>query len=380
MIYFDNAATTQMSERCIDAYKEYCMNNFYNPSALYSKALDVSNQIKLARNAIAKSLGASDKSQFIFTASGSEADNIAMFCSVKSKRGKIIVGSVEHSAIYNCANELKNRGFEVIFAPCDCFGKTDIVQLEKLLDTDVVLVSIMHVCNETGAINDLSKIAKLLKQKCPNAIFHSDGVQAYGKLSVNVASLGVDLYSVSAHKIHGPKGIGGLYVKEGLNLKTFVFGGGQESNIRSATENVSNIMAFEIAVKQCFSNFNTSVQHMQMLQKHLIAQLSINFDDIKINTNVNDCAPHIISFCFENARGEVVLHCLEDMGIIVGTGSACSAKKLSKRIPQALGIEDKYAQGMLRVSFCESNTIEEVDKLAQCLKKVVEELKNYQRV
>lgn len=379
MIYLDNSATTQMSENCLEAFRDYGINNFYNPSALYSKSLEVANKIKSVRNTILRSLYANEKSHFIFTASGSEADNIAMLCSIKSKRGKVIVGSVEHSAIYNCANELKNRGFDVFFAPCDKYGKTDIEALEKLLDSDVVLISIMHVCNETGAINDLSKISKLIKKKCPNAIFHSDGVQAFGKLPINVVALGVDLYSISGHKIHAPKGIGGLYVREGLFLKTFVFGGGQENNIRSATENVPNIMALEIAVMQSQHDIQQSYDCLKYLQKYLILQLEENFANIKINTDYENSAPHIVSFCFEGSRGEVVLHCLEDRGIIVGTGSACSAKKLSKRIPQALNIDDNFAQGMLRVSFCRSNSVTDIDTLIANLKEVNKELANFQR-
>lgn len=378
MIYLDNAATTAMSKSCLKAFEDYGINNFYNPSALYSGALSISNEIKNARHTVLRSLGASS-GKIIFTASGSEADNIALLCSIKSKRGKVIVGSVEHSAIFNAANELKNRGFEVIYAPVDGYGKIVLSELEKILDESVVLVSIMHVCNETGAQNDLTAISKLIKKLSQNAIFHSDGVQAFGKIVTNVTSLGVDLYSISGHKLHAPKGIGALYVREGMFLKTFVFGGGQEFDIRSSTENVANIMALKIAVEENVAKFASNFKHNQLLQSHLIDALKSNFDDILIITNISVSAPHIVSCALKDERGEVVLHCLEDRGIIVGTGSACSAKKLSKRIPEALAINSNYSSGMLRISFCEENSIDDVDKFIVALKEINADLKQFKR-
>lgn len=377
MIYLDNAATTCLDEKCLDVIKEYNIDRFYNPSALYRKAMESANAIKEARNIIAKSLGAKGE-EIIFTASGSEGDNIALFCSVRSKSGKIIVGSSEHSAIYNSALELKVRGFDVIFAPCDCYGRTDIEKLEKLLDDKVVLVSIMHVCNETGALNDLAKISKLIKSKCPRAIFHSDGVQAYGKIPVNVKALGVDLYTISGHKVHAPKGIGALYCRSNLYLKTFVFGGGQENNIRSATENLPSIMAFSYVVDNNFKNIAQNYQNVKELRDYLYSQLLENFENIKINTDINNSSPYVFSFALNSARGEVLVHCLEDKGVIVGTGSACNSQKSTKRIPSALGIDEDFAQGMIRVSFNEQNTKSDVDEFIKALGENLGELIKYQ--
>lgn len=377
MIYLDNAATTALDEKCFDIIKEYNIDKFYNPSALYRKAMESANSIKRTRNAVAKSLGVKGE-EIIFTASGSEADNIALMCSIRAKNGKIIVGSSEHSAIYNTALELKVRGYDVVFAPCDSCGRTDLTQLEKLLDNTVVLVSIMHVCNETGALNDLAAISKMVKAKAPRSVFHSDGVQAYGKIPVNLKSLGVDLYSISGHKIHAPKGIGALYCRSGLYLKTFIFGGGQENNVRSATENLPSIMALGYVVENNFANIAANYTKVKELRDYLYDSLNSAFENIKVNTDLKNSSPYVFSFALNSARGEVLVHCLEDKGVIVGTGSACNSQKSTKRIPAALGINDDYAQGMIRVSFNEKNTKEDVDSFITALKDSVSELIKYQ--
>ncbi len=377
MIYLDNAATTALDEKCLDIIREYNVERFYNPSALYRKAMESANAIKQARNSIAKSLGVKGE-EIIFTASGSEADNIALLCSVRAKSGKVIIGSSEHSAVYNTALELKVRGYDVVFAPCDKYGRTDVGQLEKLIDNTVVLVSVMHVCNETGALNDLSAISKIIKAKAPRAIFHSDGVQAYGKISVNLKSLGVDLYSISGHKIHAPKGIGALYCRSGLYLRTFVFGGGQENNVRSATENLPSIVAFGYLAEKILPSLNDNYKKTTELRDYLYQKLTDNFENVKINTDLLHSSPYVFSFALNSARGEVLVHCLEDRGIIVGTGSACNSQKSTKRIPAALGIEGDYAQGMLRVSFNENNTKDDIDAFIDALAQSLEELIKYQ--
>lgn len=377
MIYLDNAATTALDEKCLDIIREYNVERFYNPSALYRKAMESANAIKQARNSIAKSLGVKGE-EIIFTASGSEADNIALLCSVRAKSGKVIIGSSEHSAVYNTALELKVRGYDVVFAPCDKFGRTDVGELEKLIDNTVVLISVMHVCNETGALNDLSAISKIIKAKAPRAIFHSDGVQAYGKIPVNLKSLGIDLYSISGHKIHAPKGIGALYCRSGLYLRTFVFGGGQENNVRSATENLPSIVAFGYLAEKILPSLTDNYKKTKELRDYLYQKLTDNFENVKINTDLQHSSPYVFSFALNSARGEVLVHCLEDRGIIVGTGSACNSQKSTKRIPAALGIEGDYAQGMLRVSFNENNTKDDIDAFIDAFAQSLEELIKYQ--
>ncbi|MDE6275035.1 MAG: cysteine desulfurase [Clostridia bacterium] len=378
MIYLDNAATTRLDDGCWDILKKYNSQEFYNPSALYRKAMENAKAIKSARGIIAKSIGAKSE-EIIFTASGSEADNIALLCSLRAKSGKVLIGSSEHSAVYNTAIELKVKGYDVEFVPCDRYGRTDMAKFEAMLDEKVVLVSIMHVCNETGALNDLASIARLIKKKAPRAIFHSDGVQAYGKISVDVKAMGVDLYSISGHKVHAPKGIGALYCRSGLYLKTFVYGGGQENGVRSATENVPAIMAFADVVGRNFANIKTNYSAISELRDYLQDELMNKFENIKINTDSANSSPYVFSFALNSARGEVLVHCLEDKGVIVGTGSACNSQKSTKRIPQALGINGDYAQGMLRISFNESNTKSDVDEFIQALGESLQELIKYQK-
>lgn len=378
MIYLDNAATTKMDERCVEVIRKYGVEQFFNPSALYGEALKVANDVKASRTAIARSLSA-DREEIIFTASGSEADNLAMLCSVKSKRGKVIVGGGEHMAVFGCANELSNRGYEVVFAPVDRYGKVKLDELASLVDEQTVLVSIMHVSNETGAINDIKKIVEIVKARSPRALVHSDGVQAYGKLPVSVKSLGVDMYSISAHKVHGPKGLGALYVKKGLFLRPIIFGGGQEGGVRSATENVASIMALGAIVEKDSKAVIKKYQNYKAMQRYAIDRLTEALPDCLINTDVDNSVGNIVSLSLADMRGEVVVHCMEDMGVIVGTGSACSAGKSTKRIPKALGIEPRYADGMIRISFDESNTLSDVDTCVECLAKVVENLKEYQK-
>ncbi|MCX4362443.1 MAG: cysteine desulfurase family protein [Clostridia bacterium] len=378
MIYLDNAATTKLDEKCLEIIKEYSLQGFYNPSALYRKAAENSNAIKKAKTIIAKSIGAK-REEIIFTASGSEADNIALLCSIRAKSGKVLIGSSEHSAIYNTALELKVRGYDVEFVACDSYGRTDLADLNNKLDVKVVLVSIMHVCNETGALNDIASISKLIKAKSPRAIIHSDGVQAYGKVPVDVKTLGVDLYSISGHKVRAPKGIGALYCKSGLYLKSFVFGGGQEYGIRSATENVPSIMAFADVVERNFANIKDNYLKVIALRDYLQNQLESKFDNIKINTDKDNSSPFVFSFALNSARGEVLVHCLEDKGVIVGTGSACNSQKSTKRIPQALGIGDGYADGILRVSFNAENTKDDIDKFINALGESLQELIKYQK-
>lgn len=379
MIYLDNAATTRLYDECLEDYRRYGCERFFNPSALYGAALGCANSVKQARAAIARTLGA-DADELYFTASGSESDNIALFCSVRPKRGKIIIGNCEHSAVYQSAKELSARGYEVVFAPCDRYGRCDADALERLLDDSVVLVSVMHVCNETGAINDIAAIAAMTREKSPYALVHSDGVQTYCKIPVSVKALDVDLYSISAHKIHGPKGIGALYCRRGLHLKSFVFGGGQEGNVRSATENTASIAAFARAAERSFDALAQNASKTRSLRDALITEL-IALSDVQINTDPMHAAPHIVNFALKDARGEVVVHCMEDSGILIGTGSACSSHKGGKRIARALGFADtSYADGILRVSFCEENEKDDVTAFVAALKKIKAQLSAYQKI
>lgn len=377
MLYFDNAATTKMYEECMQEIEKYLLKEYFNPSALYAPSLNVLNDIKSARSTVARLMGARAE-EIIFTASGSESDNCAMFCAVKQKKGKVIISKVEHSAIYQCASELSARGFDVIFAPTDRYGRVIESEFAKLLDESVVLVSIIHVCNETGALNDIKKLVGLTKAVSPRAIFHSDGVQAYGKIKVNVHDLGVDMYSVSGHKIHAPKGIGALYIKSGLNLRPIIYGGGQERGLRSATENVPYIAAFAKAASIKGENLEENYNKMKSIQKDIVDRLSKY--ECTVNTDLDKSSPYIVSASFKDIRGESILHCLEKSGVLIGTGSACSAKKSGMRIPQALNLPVEYQQGNIRISPCDDVKKEDIEMLFQQLDSAISELSKYKRV
>jgi cysteine desulfurase len=348
----DNAATTRVYSEINEIVEYYNSVKFFNGSALYAEAAEVSRDLKNARENLLKHLGGDGG--LVFTASGTEADNMAFFCRTFKKNSRIIVSEIEHAAVLNTAAAFKQKGFDVVLCPVDGGGKIDFGKFRELLTTETAFVSVVHVGNETGAVNDIQKITKAAKSVNKDCIIHSDGVQAFKKIDVNVAELGVDLYSVSGHKIHAPKGVGALYFKKGLNPNTFIYGGGQEMNLRSATENLSGIAAFSKAA---------DIADKRGIDSRLLTDLKDflkeNFDVI-INTPEEDIHS-ILSVSFAGIRSETLLHSLEKHGVIVGTGSACSAKKGVRRIAEALKLPKKYYDGILRVSICESTTQDEIE-------------------
>ena len=380
MIYLDNAATTAMFPECVDIIKKYAVDEYFNPSALYAPAIIAAKAVKGAREQLAKALGCA-ADNIVFTASGSEADNFALTSGPRKRKGRIVISSVEHAAVFNCAKAMADKGYEVVVAPCDNYGRVIEEEFVKLLDDDVVLVSIMHVCNETGALNDIKKLCAEVKKKCKDAVFHSDGVQAFCKTRFSVKDLGVDLYSVSGHKIHAPKGIGALYIAPGLNLQPFIYGGGQERNLRSGTENVAEICAFGYAAERMSTDINANFDRQKELQKLLVGGLRSAFSDgVRINTDIQRSGAHIVSFSFNGIRGEVMLHFLESKGIIVGTGSACSSKKAAERIPAALGLTGAFREGILRISFNENTGKDDINALLAALIEGANLLGKYRRV
>lgn len=360
MLYFDNSATTKCYREAVDIMAKYYTDDYYNPSALYGEALKVAQDIKSARANVASLLGCMDK-EIIFTSSGTESDNTVIEGVRAPKNGKIIVSAIEHSAIEKSVARLEQRGVEVAVCPVDRCGKINFDYLADILTDNTYLVSIMHVSNETGAINDLRAISELIKSKSPRAFFHSDGVQACGKIKINLNYFGVDAYSVSAHKFHGPKGIGALFLKSSSKLNPLIVGGGQERGMRSATENTGGIMAMSYALDRCCSEFD--INKIKNLRNSIVSQISKIDENIIINTNVIDSAPHILSLALPNSRSEVLVHMMEDDGIIIGTGSACSSNNKRKRVPTALGLDSRYSMGLVRISLSQENSEEDIKHL-----------------
>lgn len=376
IIYLDNAATTKPYAEVVETVSKVSADCYFNPSALYAGAVNCAVEVKNARESIKRALHAQD-GELYFVSGGTEADNTALFCTKKPKNSKIIVGLGEHDAVINPANELKNQGYEVCFAPINNDGSVNVEEFKALLDETVSLVSIMHVSNETGAVNDIAKLVKLTRKYAPNAIFHSDGVQAIGKIKVNLRALDVDLYSMSAHKIHGPKGIGALYVKKGVHVKPLVYGGGQEKGFRSGTENLPSILGFAKAVEIMQSNFDSESSKKRLFLEQLKCKLAERVPSMKIISPNVDTG--ILTVAFSNVRGEVLLHTLEGDGILVGIGSACSSHHES-RFKSLLGLDDNHKDGIIRFSVSHENDINDVDFIVDAIATHLNVLQNYTRI
>lgn len=378
LIYLDNAATTRIYPEVAETIRKESVEDFFNPSALYKPSVALSVKIKNARESIKSALKAPD-GELYFLSGGSEADNTALFCTRKPKGSRIIVGEGEHDAIINSANQLAQHGFDVKFAPITKDGSINVEEFEKLLDESVSLVSIMHVSNETGAVNDIAKLVRLTRKHCPKAVFHSDGVQAFGKIKVNLRALDVDLYTISAHKIHGPKGIGALFVKKGVSIKPLIYGGGQEKGFRSGTENAPAIIGFAQAVKICLDNFDDDYSKKTIFREQLMAKLAESIDRIEIVSPKENFAPNILTVAFKDVRGEVLLHDIENYGILVGIGSACSSHHES-RFKGLLGLDESHKDGIIRFSTSYENDINNIDYIVSTIKNSLEKLTAYKRV
>lgn len=378
LIYLDNAATTRIYPEVADLIAEESKNDFFNPSALYKPSVALSVKIKNAREGIKSALHAGD-GELYFTSGGSEGDNTALFCTRKPKGSRIIVGLGEHDAIINGAAQLAQQGYDVVYAPINADGRVNVEEFKNLLTPNVALVSIMHVSNETGAINDIARLCKLTKKVAPNAVFHSDGVQAFGKIKVNLRALGVDLYTISAHKIHGPKGIGALYIKKGTPIKPLIYGGGQEKGFRSGTENAPSILGFAKAVEICMKNFDSDLAKKAAFKAQLIEKLLSEIDDVQIISGDEDFAPNILTVAFKDVRGEVLLHDIEDDGILVGIGSACSSHHES-RFKSLLALDENHKDGIIRFSISYENDENDIDFIVRRIKSSLEKLTGYKRV
>lgn len=373
MIYFDNAATTRVIPEAAQTVFKYLTEKYYNPSAMYHEALDVKNDLENAKSVILNQIGGEGK--LYFTSGGTESDNLAFFGTKKKRNSRVIISAVEHAAVYQSAMSLKQAGFDVCVAPVDGSGKINVEAFSELLNADTSFVSVIHVSNETGAVNDIGELARLTKRVAPRALFHSDGVQAGGKIKIDLKSIPVDLYSLSAHKIGAPKGTGALYAAKGVHLNPIIVGGGQEDGVRSSTENTAGIMAFATAFAAAVPLIEKSAERLRAIAAYLRKRLGA-FDDVMV-ISPEDGSPYILSFASASVRGEVIEHALEREGVLVGTGSACSSNKATRRIPEALNLQGKYASGMVRLSFSRFSSMAEAEEFADKFEKVYKELKRH---
>ena len=372
MIYLDNAATTKPSEQAFRRAEAFALQKFYNPSALYTEGYALQSELKKARSVLLSKVADETAFEWVFTSCGTEADNQAIFSF--ARRGNAVTTAGEHSAVSAAFAELKNRGVvQTHIAPLQKDGKVDVQKLLALIDEKTSFVSVMHVNNEIGAINDINAIAKLVKAKNPRVIFHSDGVQAYGKIPFRLGKE-VDLYSVSAHKIGGLMGVGGLIKRKSLMLPPYIIGGGQEAGRRSGTENVFGIKQFEYAAEMKFSTLKEDFTRLLEYRETLWETLD---KDVFVRLSSQDATPYILSVSAIGLRGEILLHMANDNGLIVGTGSACSsnAKTRFSKVVLACGYDEKTADGVLRLSFSSETTQKEIMQAAEILNKVGRDLK-----
>ena len=364
-MFFDNASTTRIDDEIIDRLSDFNNEYFYNPGALYADGLKTKYKLDEFKKTMLECLQ-SDNGKIVFTGSATEANNMALFGTLRKNTRKILISMGEHPSVYNSALEIKNRGFDVEFVKLDRSGKVDIDDFKSKMTSDVDFVSIMNVSNETGAINDIASLVSIAKDVNPNVIFHSDGVQAFGKIEVNIDEIGVDLYTISAHKIHGSKGVGALYVKNGVALKPIIFGGGQEENLRSGTENMLGIYTLVEASKISTNNLKKNFEYVSSLKNYFLSKIS----ESNLNYNLHsfeENSPYIVSISFLGCRAETLLNKLSDFGICVGNGSACSSKKKSNRVLENMGLTSKDVESNLRISFSKFNTFEEIDFLCEKL-------------
>lgn len=373
MIYLDNAATTKPCEEAFQAAQVYVTEKFYNPSALYREGFALQGELKKVRSALLSKVADEGNFEWIFTSCGTEANNQAIFSF--AKRGNVVTTVGEHSAVLAPFAELKNKGIaEPRYAPLLQDGRVDVEKLLALVDDKTSFVSVMHVNNEIGAVNDINDIAKKVKAKNPRIVFHADGVQAYGKIPFKLVKE-IDLYSVSAHKIGGLKGIGGLIKRKSLVLPPYLLGGGQESGRRSGTENVFGIMHFAYVAEKKFSMLRADFERLKGYRERLWQGLN---KELFTRLSSENGTPYILSVSAVGLRGEILLHMANDRGLIVGTGSACSsnAKTRYSKVVLACGYNEKTADGVLRLSFSPQTTEEEIEEAIVILNEITHELKN----
>lgn len=378
-IYFDNGATTRTFPEVREIMSEVMDIEYGNPSSMHRKGYQAEQYVKEAREIIARSLKVEPK-EIYFTSGGTEANNMALIgAAMANKRsGKHIISTcIEHASVYNPLGFLEEEGFEVTYLPVDQRGIVDPEQLQAALRPDTILVSIMCVNNEIGAVEPVAEIGQRIKKYNPEIIFHTDCIQAYGKMKCFPKKWKVDLLSVSGHKIHGPKGVGFLYVKEGTKIKPIIWGGNQQSGMRSGTENVPGIAGLGCAARIVYTDHKEKTEHIRQVKDHFIERVMNELTEVKNNSGE---APHIASVSFPGVRSEVLLHALEEKGIYVSAGSACSSNKpqISGTL-KGIGLDKTHYESTLRFSFCIDNTLEEADACVETLKELLPVLRRFQR-
>ena len=380
--YLDNSATTRCSKAAADKMVLLLTEDFGNPSSLHMKGVIAEKYINEAKKKIARTLKCQEK-EIVFTSGGTESNNLAIIGSAMANQraGKhIITTQVEHASVANTMKFLEDNGFEITYLGVDHDGRISLEELKAAMRPDTILVSIMQVNNEIGAVMPVEEAGKLIKEINPGTLFHVDAIQSYGKLHISPKNMNCDLLSVSGHKIHGPKGSGFLYIKDKTKIKPIIYGGGQQKGMRSGTENVPAIAGLGVAAEEIYTDLDTKIEAMYELKSHFINEVT-RIDGVTVNGLTDKTsAPHIVSVSVQGERAEVILHTLEDKNIYVSAGSACSSNKPAVSATlKAIGLPKELLDSTVRFSFCVDTTIEEIDYAIKVMQDVVPKLQKYTR-
>lgn len=391
-IYLDNSATTQVFPEVARLMSKIYEEDYGNPSSMHSKGIIAERYIKDAKDNLSKILKVNAK-EILFTSCGTESDNMALIgCAhANARKGKhLITTKIEHPAILNAMKQLEEEGFKVTYLGTDNKGIISLDELRNSIKEDTILVSIMHVNNEIGSVQPIKEAGELIKEINKDIIFHVDAVQSFGKFIIHPKKMNIDLLSVSGHKIHGPKGIGFLYINEKIKIKPIIFGGGQQNGLRSGTENVAGIAGMSKAASMLYDNLANDVKNLYEIKKYFIDKVS-SIEDVFVNgiPNNSECeedmtkilgAPHVISVSVKDIRSEVMLHALEESGVFVSAGSACSTHK---RVPSAtlsaIGLDPKLIESTIRFSLSVHTTKEDIDFAIEKMNEYIPMLRKYIR-
>ena len=380
--YFDNSASTKVIGCVMDVVVKAMTEDYANASAKHSKGAAAERYIREARSIIAGTLKVKEK-EILFTSGGSESNNMALIGTALANRRAgmhIITSGIEHASVYNTLGFLSEQGFDVTYLPVDGQGHISLEQLRESIRPDTILVSIMYVNNEVGAVEPVEEIARVIHEANPNTLFHVDAIQAYGKYEIRPKRQGIDLLSVSGHKLHAPKGVGFLYIDERVKIKPLIYGGGQQRGLRSGTENVPGVAGLGAAAAEAYRNHKEKIDYLYGLKDRMMTRLG-ELEGVHLNTQPGrESAPQIVSASFEGVRSEVLLHALEEKGIYVSSGSACSSNHpgVSSAL-KGIGVKPELLDATLRFSFSLLNTPEEIDYAIEALKELLPVLRRYKR-
>ena len=381
-VYLDNSATTRVLPEVAELMNKIMTEDYGNPSSMHFKGMQAENYVKHAKEQIAKVLKVNEK-EILFTSGGTESDNMALIgCAMANKRAgmHLITTKIEHPAILQTMKYLEQQGFEVTYLPVDEYGRVRPEDLQRSMRRDTILVSVMYTNNEIGAVQPIAELGALIKRMNPRTLFHVDAVQGFGKYRIWPKRMNIDLMSVSGHKIHGPKGVGFLYIGEKVKIHPIIWGGGQQKGMRSGTENVPGVAGIGLATERIYEHLDEDVERLYDIREAFINGLS-GLDQAVVNGRPGrETAPHIVSVSIWGVRSEVLLHALEDRGICVSAGSACASNHpQTSETLKAIGVERDLLDSTIRFSFSIFTTMEEIEYTLQALYDIIPVLRKYSR-